>query len=282
MFTKLFIKDIYEENLYFHLMMDIIQNPNPLNEKYTEKHHIIPRFIYRDKNIDIDNSDDNIINLSIKNHILIHYYAAKCCRSEYKWKFVNSILRTLGNIKLSDFENKIDEISNELADTKKLLRETPRPKEIREKSSWDHYRFTELERKEKFGNRKGKIGPNKNKKFDKKWCENISKGRKGILKGHTVSIETRLKISEKAKTRKITMSSNAREKAKEQCKIYRKVILKEYNDYKLLNDCNWNEYQKIWKEKLQKLYIEFNKDKEDKDKLNFKEFKRYYYENCWR
>ena len=65
MFTKLFIKDIYEENLYFHLMMDIIQNPNPLNEKYTEKHHIIPRFIYRDKNIDIDNSDDNIINLSI-------------------------------------------------------------------------------------------------------------------------------------------------------------------------------------------------------------------------
>ena len=51
MFTKLFIKDIYEENLYFHLMMDIIQNPNPLNEKYTEKHHIIPRFIYRDKNI---------------------------------------------------------------------------------------------------------------------------------------------------------------------------------------------------------------------------------------
>ena len=105
-------------------MMDIIQNPNPLNEKYTEKHHIIPRFIYRDKNIDIDNSDDNIINLSIKNHILIHYYAAKCCKSEYKWKFVNSILRTLGNIKLSEFENKIDEISNELADTKKLLRET--------------------------------------------------------------------------------------------------------------------------------------------------------------
>lgn len=110
MFTKLFIKDIYEENLYFHLMMDIIQNPNLLNEKYTEKHHIIPRFIYRDKNIDID--------LSIKNHILIHYYAAKCCKSEYKWKFVNSILRTLGNIKLSEFENKIDEISNELADTK--------------------------------------------------------------------------------------------------------------------------------------------------------------------
>lgn len=36
MFTKLFIKDIYEENLYFHLMMDIIQNPNPLNEKYTK------------------------------------------------------------------------------------------------------------------------------------------------------------------------------------------------------------------------------------------------------
>lgn len=151
MFTKLFIKDIYEENLYFHLMMDIIQNPNPLNEKYTEKHHIIPRFIYRDKNIDIDNSNDNIIKLSIKNHILIHYYAAKCCKSEYKWKFVNSILRTLGNIKLSEFENKIDEISNELADTKKLLRETPRPKEIVEKCKHNYSSLPEEIRKEKFG-----------------------------------------------------------------------------------------------------------------------------------
>lgn len=282
MFTKLFIKDIYEENLYFHLMMDIIQNPNPLNEKYTEKHHIIPRFIYRDKNIDIDNSDDNIINLSIKNHILIHYYAAKCCKSEYKWKFVNSILRTLGNIKLSEFENKIDEISNELADTKKLLRETPRPKEIREKSSWDHYRFTAEERKEKFGNRKGKIGPNKNKKFDKKWCENISKGRKGILKGHTVSIETRLKISEKAKIRMKgnKLSKKSIEKIKNSCKKTNESRLKLYNEYKKENNCTWNEFQIYLKEKIKKLYIEFNLSKEDKDKLNFKQFKRYFYENC--
>ena len=280
MFTKLFIKDIYEENLYFHLMMDIIQNPNPLNEKYTEKHHIIPRFIYRDKNIDIDNSDDNIINLSIKNHILIHYYAAKCCKSEYKWKFVNSILRTLGNIKLSEFENKIDEISNELADTKKLLRETPRPKEIVEKCKHNYTSLPEEIRKEKFGKkhignqyRKGKIN-------SKETRDKISKNRKGKLKGHYVSPDTRLKISQKAKQRKIKISKESREKAKIQTSIYRKIIKKEYEEYKINHKCTWNEYQKIWKDKIEKLYIEYNNSCDYDNKLSFKNFKKKYYEEC--
>ena len=241
-------------------MMDIIQNPNPLNEKYTEKHHIIPRFIYRDKNIDIDNSDDNIINLSIKNHI--------------------SILRTLGNIKLSEFENKIDEISNELADTKKLLRETPRPKEIREKCKHNYSSLPEEIRKEKFGKkhignqyRKGKIN-------SKATRDKISKNRKGKLKGHYVSPDTRLKISQKAKQRKIKISKESREKAKIQTSIYRKIIKKEYEEYKINHKCTWNEYQKIWKDKIEKLYIEYNNSCDYDNKLSFKNFKKKYYEEC--
>lgn len=78
--SKLFIHDVYDtESIYFDKMLQLIKNPNPLNEEYTERHHIIPRFIYKDNNLPIDNSDENVVKLSIKNHILVHYYAAKCC-----------------------------------------------------------------------------------------------------------------------------------------------------------------------------------------------------------
>ena len=43
---------------------------------------------------------------------------------------------------------------------------------------------------------------------------------------------------------------------------------------------SWNNFQKIFKEKLLKLYDEYNKNKPDSKKLDFKSFKRYYYENC--
>lgn len=87
-------------------------------------------------------------------------------------------------------------------------------------------------RKENFGKkhignqyRKGKIN-------SKETRDKISKNRKGKLKGHYVSPDTRLKISQKAKQRKIKISKESREKAKIQTSIYRKIIKKNMKNIK--------------------------------------------------
>lgn len=288
MFTKLYLTDIFDENnIYYQKMIDIINNPNPLNEDYTEKHHIIPRFVYKDINSEIDNSKDNIINLSIKNHILIHYYAAKCCYKKYKWKCLNSVLKTLGNIKLARFENNLNEIADEIADTKKELRKIKKTLEYRQKLSWDHTRFTEEERKEKFG--KHNIGNHyrKGKKLSNKTKKLISKNRKGKCKGHLTSEKTRQLISKKAKERAkqglgsgFIHTKEIIEKRQKSAYIAHNIVLKEYNEYIKTYKITWNDFQKIFKEKLLKLYNEYNKNKPDNEKLNFKAFKKYYYENC--
>lgn len=288
MFIKLHLTDIFDENnIYYQKMIDIINNPNPLNEEYTEKHHIIPRFVYKDINSEIDNSIDNIINLSIKNHILIHYYAAKCCFKKYKWKCLNSVLKTLGNIKLANFENNLNEIANEIADTKKELRELKKTLEHRQKLSWDHSKFSKEERKEKFG--KHNIGNQyrKGKKLSNETKELISKNRKGKCKGHLTSEKTRKLISKKAKERALQglgsgfiHTKEIIEKRQKSAYTARNIVLKEYKEYIKTHKISWNNFQKIFKEKLLKLYNEYNKNKPDSKKLDFKSFKRYYYENC--
>lgn len=56
-------------------------------------------------------------------------------------------------------------------------------------------------------------------------------------------------------------------------------MLKEYKEYIKNNKISWNEFQIFFKEKLLKLYNEYNANKPDAEKLNFKTFKGYYYEN---
>lgn len=287
MFIELQLTDIFDKNnIYYQKMIDIINNPNPLNEKYTEKHHIIPRFVYKDLNSEIDNSENNIVILSIKNHILIHYYAAKCCFEQYKWKCLNAVLRTLGNIKLNKFENKLDEIAEEIADIKKELRLTKMPVNIRKKCSYNRYIFSEEERKEKYGKQSICNQYRKGTKLSDETKKLISKNRKGKCKGHNVSDKTKKLISEKAKKRAsegggcgFIQTNEIIEKRKKSVSIARAVVLKEYKEYIKNNKISWNEFQIFFKEKLLKLYNEYNANKPDAEKLNFKTFKRYYYEN---
>ena len=278
------ISDVFDVNSeFYNKILEIIKNPNPLNEKYTEKHHIIPRFVYRDLKLEVNNNDTNLINLSIKNHILIHYYMAKCCYKQYKWKCLISILRTLGNIKLSDFENHIEELSEQIADTKKMFRENGLPDEIKKKCGWNHYRLTEEERKEKFGVWKGKSSPRLGKKNSKEHRQKISISRKGKLKGHEVSLETRQKISEKAKNRPFKPHSK---ESIEQGKITnnRRMAIKidEFKKYKeKYGEIGWNEWQKKFSEFIKNEHKNFNKNKPNEEKLNTKEFRRKFYEDKW-
>jgi hypothetical protein len=242
---KIFIEDVYDvNNEYFAKMQEIIKNPNPLNKTYTERHHIIPRFIYRDKHVEIDDSAENVINVSLENHILIHFYAAKCCHACYKWKCLNSINLTLGNIKFADFEKDCVNIADIIAQAKEEFRKTHMPAEVRSKCAYDHYRFTAEERKEKFGKhligntiRRGAV-------LSEETRAKISLHRKGKLLCHAVSAETREKISKANKGKKFGYNKEIRI-AVGQFNHYRMTRLKEIFSKSTITD--WNEFQRIVK-----------------------------------
>lgn len=77
---KLLATGTVVENEYFEKYINLITNPqNSTNENIViETHHIIPVSYFKHAGKDIDNSEDNLIDLDIKNHVLAHYYLALC------------------------------------------------------------------------------------------------------------------------------------------------------------------------------------------------------------
>lgn len=75
--TNLFINNVYLHK-YVHLVYDNIHN---IKQSKFENHHIIPRNCFKVMNISdksIIDSDDNLVYISINNHILAHYLLQKC------------------------------------------------------------------------------------------------------------------------------------------------------------------------------------------------------------
>ena len=118
----------------FRKMMNIIHNPNPFNKEYTEKHHIIPRFVFRDNGLEVDNSADNMVELSLKNHFIVHYYASKCCKEKYRYKFAVIVTKMLGNIYKKFSEEELDQIATLVEEAKENVRKLGYPESAREKN----------------------------------------------------------------------------------------------------------------------------------------------------
>lgn len=90
---------VFEVNEYFQKYVDLINtNINRPVEKFiTNKHHIIPKCYYIKKNLEIDNSKFNIVNLKYTDHILAHYYLCLFTTDEYlKYSGVNAIKHIMG------------------------------------------------------------------------------------------------------------------------------------------------------------------------------------------
>ena len=84
------------DNIYLNKYVELINaNMNTKKEKHlTAVHHIIPRYYYKENNLDVDNSIRNIVNLSYPNHILAHYYLALCSENiRYRFHNENMLLR---------------------------------------------------------------------------------------------------------------------------------------------------------------------------------------------
>ncbi len=145
--------------------MDTIGNPNPNNSKYTERHHIIPRFVYRDNGLEVDDGADNMVELSLKNHFIVHYYASKCCKEEYRYKFAVVVTKMLGNIYKKFSEDELDQIATLVEEAKANVRKIGYPETAREKN-----RLASL------GEKNGFYGKKHSEEQKRIWSE-LAKGR---------------------------------------------------------------------------------------------------------
>lgn len=64
---------IFKDNEYLDRYIEIINKPEE-DLIIIHKHHIIPRYYFKKRNLNIDNSSKNIVKLSPANHALAHYY----------------------------------------------------------------------------------------------------------------------------------------------------------------------------------------------------------------
>ena len=78
--SKLLSLNIFEDNEYLDKYVDLILlNKDTKKEKFkTQKHHIIPRCYFKYGKLNVDDSLENLVNLTYKDHILAHYYLSFC------------------------------------------------------------------------------------------------------------------------------------------------------------------------------------------------------------
>ena len=82
------------DNEYLHEYIKLLVSN--IETKYspgkTQRHHIIPRWYYTNHDLPVDNSSDNLINLYFKDHILAHYYLSLCTEGKFKYAMQKAFL----------------------------------------------------------------------------------------------------------------------------------------------------------------------------------------------
>lgn len=89
------------DNEYLDKYLNLInENLNTKKIKFeTNVHHIIPRHYFTHRNLDIDNSKENKVNLHFKDHMLAHFYLSGCTNGRDKYWNLYSIYLLSGRTK---------------------------------------------------------------------------------------------------------------------------------------------------------------------------------------
>ena len=220
----------------------IILNKHIKKEKFkTQLHHIIPRYYYRYNHLEIDDSIENTVYLSHYDHLLAHFLLCKCCEGKYLYanEFALNRLLKIGNKQFNlDLNSELSdslkvEISEYLHEAMLYKSELTKKQHLEGKANVkgliengfsskgrifvvnkDEDRHLilpeELDHYISLGYKKGKYfhkesNPDFGRKFSKERRENLSKSRKG--KGHPQSEESKNKIRQKLKGRKMSWGS---------------------------------------------------------------------------
>ena len=88
------------DNKYLDKYITLItENKTTKKETFiTQKHHIIPRYVFKNLNLPIDNSSYNIVNLKFSDHLLAHYYLMKCSSTPiYEFSNASAIIQLTGS-----------------------------------------------------------------------------------------------------------------------------------------------------------------------------------------
>lgn len=82
--NKLLELNLVIDNKYLDKYVNLIEsNLNTRREKFkTQRHHTVPKYYFKINNLPTDNSKENLVNLLYKDHVLAHYYLAKCAKSK--------------------------------------------------------------------------------------------------------------------------------------------------------------------------------------------------------
>ena len=114
--------NIFDDNEYFDQYCDtIINNLNRKRERLrTQLHHIIPRSYFKQKNLEIDNSSNNLVNLLYVDHVKCHCYLSLCAKED---KFKHSMMVAIYKI-----------MGSKYIDNKKLLNDVILNSEIYQKA----------------------------------------------------------------------------------------------------------------------------------------------------
>lgn len=76
---------------YIELIVAHMHDPKVI--KHTQSHHIIPVSYYTSRHLEIDNSTDNRVNLSYKNHMLAHLYLSGCTQGRDRYKNLYAVFQ---------------------------------------------------------------------------------------------------------------------------------------------------------------------------------------------
>jgi hypothetical protein len=185
------------------------KNPLP-EEDYKERHHIIPG------SLDGDDSKENLVSLSAREHFICHYLLVKMCIREDHIKKMVYALNMMGwNMSGKRYVNSYLYESNKLRfsyqmkndqERKDKISKTLKTQRLGEGNPMYQRDFSESHRKNISEALKGK--PRTQEVRDK-----ISKGHMGI--SHETSLKSKLQLSKSNEGKKYTMSEEAKRKVSE-------------------------------------------------------------------
>lgn len=82
------ILEVFEYNQHFVAMMNIINSARLNPPESGHKHHIIPRCFFKMNNLNVDNSDENLVLLSKEQHCKVHKLMSLCAKDEHLKRYM--------------------------------------------------------------------------------------------------------------------------------------------------------------------------------------------------
>ena len=133
----------------------ILKNKGTKKEAFiTQAHHIIPKAAFKLLNLEVDDSSANKVNLRYRDHLLAHYYLAKCSVGQFKYGNILALKHIFGH-KCCDLSE--EELLQQLPDLQMLYEEAMQQQALNTKVAKTGKTFSEEHKARISAANKGRI-----------------------------------------------------------------------------------------------------------------------------